>query len=65
KVLLPLVLLNIVITSFIRLASNVGIPASWWWVIGAGGVVILAILGIQAVTSGKQTVATTAVARQR
>ncbi|GIW03735.1 MAG: hypothetical protein KatS3mg059_0355 [Thermomicrobiales bacterium] len=65
KVLLPLVLLNIVITSFIRLASNVGIPASWWWVIGAGGVVILAILGMQAIASGKRTATATAVARQR
>jgi NADH-quinone oxidoreductase subunit H len=40
KVLLPLVLLNIVITAFIRLYANDQIPSSWWRVI----VAVLAIL---------------------
>jgi len=40
KVLLPLVLLNIVITAFIRLYANDQIPSSWWRVI----VIVLAVI---------------------
>jgi hypothetical protein len=40
KVLLPLSLLNIVITAFIRLYANDEIPSSWWRAI----IAILAVL---------------------
>src|SRR5215210_2244660 len=48
KVLLPLALLNIVITAFIRLYANDEIPSSWWRVIIAILAVVLLAMFYQA-----------------
>jgi len=53
KVLLPLVLLNVVITAFIRLYANDDVPSSWLWVIGAIFLVVLAALFYQGWASGR------------
>jgi NADH-quinone oxidoreductase subunit H len=53
KVLLPLVLLNIVITAFIRLYANDEIPSSWMQVIVAVLAVIFVALILQAFIAGK------------
>jgi NADH-quinone oxidoreductase subunit H len=53
KVLLPLVLLNIVITAFIRLYANDDVPSSWLWVIGAIFLVVLVALFYQGWAAGR------------
>jgi len=53
KVLLPLVLLNVVITAFIRLYANDDVPSSWLWVIGAIFLVVLAALFYQGWAAGR------------
>jgi NADH-quinone oxidoreductase subunit H len=53
KVLLPLVLLNIVITAFIRLYANDQIPSSWWRVIIAILAVVLVAMFYQAWAAGR------------
>jgi NADH-quinone oxidoreductase subunit H len=53
KVLLPLVLLNIVITAFIRLYANDQIPSSWWRVIVAVLAVLLVAMFYQAWAAGR------------